>query len=108
MIFASKLSNESKAFLHDFLKIDFLLFYRGKRLTKEEYFETMKENRNEYVFAIPTEKIFIDGSDERSGLARFINDCGDGKPNSKIKLHTDKKGERHIKIVCERPIRKGE
>ena len=75
----------------DFLKNDFLLFYRGKRLTKEEYFETMKEDRNEYVFAITTEKIFIDGSDERSGLARFINDCGDGKPNSKTKLHTDKK-----------------
>ena len=34
----------------DFLKNDFLLFYRGKRLTKEEYFETMKEDRNEYVF----------------------------------------------------------
>ena len=64
----------------DFLKNDFLLFYRGKRLTKEGYFETMKEDRNEYVFAITTENIFMDGSDERSGLARFINDCGTANP----------------------------
>ena len=91
-----------------FEKNDFLLFYRGEKISSKRYDELIRNGKNEYVFANLTHKLYIDATEETSGLARFINDCGDDKPNAKAKVHTDVNGQRHIKIVCERPINAGE
>ena len=91
-----------------FEKNDFLLFYRGEKISSKRYDELIRNGKNEYVFANLTHKLYIDATEETSGLARFINDCGDDKPNAKARVHTDVNGQRHIKIVCERPINAGE
>lgn len=47
---------------------EFLIIYRGKRL------KTAPTLDNQYIFAIPSTKEFIDASDENAGLAKFMND----------------------------------
>ena len=69
----------------------FLMFYRGKRLRQSEYADLYNSERNEYVFVIKDgakENTYIDATDEQSGLARYINDCGFLKPNCEPRLHT--------------------
>ena len=45
-----------------------------------------------------------DVPDEYSGLARFINDCGENGPMQGHKKWTDGKGNDHIMLVAERDI----
>ena len=91
-----------------FVRQDFLLFYRGEKITSYEYTKLCEEGKNEYAFALQDHNLYIDAADESSGLARYINDCGEERPNARPKVWNDGKGNHHIMIVAERNIEPGE
>ena len=91
-----------------FVRQDFLLFYRGEKITAYEYTKLCEEGKNEYAFALQDHNLYIDAADESSGLARYINDCGEERPNARPKVWHDGKGNHHIMIVAERNIEPGE
>ena len=84
----------------DVNKGDFLLFYRGNRLDKESYRKISQDEDNSYVFVNEKHNLYIDAKDPNSGLARFINDCSNEKPNCDPKLYIDTKGQKQIKIAA--------
>ena len=94
---------------NNFEENDFLLFYRGDRLYLQKYNEMKDKALNDYIFVDIDNKLYIDATDKDSGLARYINDCGNlKKPNARVKPYKDKNGKPHIQIVCERPIKIGD
>ena len=72
----------------------FLLFYRGKRLTKSEY-----ESLTDLTYAFTNRKdLFIDAKHDRLCLARFINDS-ETQPNCYAKIYRDSMHQPHVMFV---------
>ena len=76
-----------------FFKGDFVLFYRGKRLSEKQYGK-LCEAEKAYAFSNDKD-MFIDASEKSSGLARYINDSFD-KPNCVAKIYRCKNGLPHV------------
>ena len=95
-----------------FQKGDFVLFYRGTRLTRDEYFEKLNESElaNEYIFTDERNDLYIDATDvalTTRGIARYANDeCR--RPNLKAKSYVSRDGMLHIQLVALRNIAPGE
>ena len=82
---------------------EFLLFYRGRKCHENDVKEL-----NDYMFYMPSHKLYIDGSDpEEGGMARYIND-EDQNPNARAVLHRLKNGEVMIALKCKTTIEKGD
>ena len=72
----------------------FLLFYRGKRLTKSEY-----ESLTDLTYAFTNRKdLFIDAKHDTLCLARFINDS-ETQPNCYAKIYRDSMHQPHVMFV---------
>ena len=83
-------------------------FYRGKRLTEAEYMQKHDIGKNEYIFVNKEQKLYIDATEDKNCLARYINDSNEEKPNARTKTYTDRSGKKYIQIVCCREIDIGE
>ena len=87
---------------------DTIGFYRGKRLTEAEYMKKHQDGDNEYIFVNKENKLYIDATEDKNCLARYINDSNNEKPNARTKIYTDRSGKKHIQIVCCREINVGD
>ena len=82
---------------------DFLLFYRGKIIKETDLLAS-----NDYLFHIPSHKIFIDGSDkDHGGMAKFIND-DHRSPNARAVLYRLETGDVMIALKSKTFIEKGQ
>ena len=82
---------------------DFLLYYRGKKCPESTVSEI-----NNYMFYVPTQKMYVDGSDpEHGGIARFINDDAN-HPNARAVPQRLQNGEVVIVLKCKSFIAKGD
>ena len=86
-----------------FFKGDFVLFYRGQRLTAEEYEAVIDKS---YLFSNDTD-LFIDASDTNSGLARYMNDSLKD-PNCVASIYRCKEKLPHVMFKTLRNIEAGE
>ena len=91
-----------------FVKGDFIVFYRGVRLTETQYLNKLRESEvaNEYIITDVKNVLFIDATDvalDSTGVARYAND-EHKKPNMKAKTYIANDGSRHVQLVAIRNI----
>ena len=87
--FVSEEKNYGLFAKQSFVKGDFIVFYRGVRLTETQYLNKLRESEvaNEYIFTDVKNGLFIDATDvalDSTGVARYAND-EHKKPNIKAK-----------------------
>ena len=110
--FVSDVKNYGLFAKTSFQKGDFVVFYRGTRLTREQYFEKIneKEIANEYIFTDDKNDLYIDATDvalETTGIARYAND-DHRKPNMKAKKYIAVDGSKHVQFRALRNISEDE
>ena len=86
-----------------FVKGDFIVFYRGVRLTETQYLNKLRESEvaNEYIFTDVKNGLFIDATDvalDSTGVASYAND-EHKKPNMKAKTYIAIDESRHVQLV---------
>ena len=91
-----------------FVKGDFIVFYRGVRLTETQYLNKLRESEvaKAYIFTDVKNGLFIDVTDialDSTGVARYAND-EHKKPNMKAKTYIANDRSRHAQLVAIRNI----
>ena len=80
---------------------DFVVVYRGTRLTREKNFEKIneKEIANEHIFTYDKNDLYIDSTDValETGIARYAND-DHRKPKKKVKKHIAVDGSTYVQL----------